>query len=128
MAASEIARIDSYNPNDYPVAEWEAIRVGYLAQAEAAVTAALPFLQSREKDTTNILLTRGLWDCLVASGADVSDYCRGGPTDPFWTGTPAESLDTGFEQWTRMRSASRMVAETVDAVQQLRADYDEETV
>lgn len=47
---------------------------------------------------TKDILARGLWDCMVAAGADVSGYCPGGPSDPFWRGTPADALESGFEQ------------------------------
>lgn len=46
-AASEIARVDHYNPNDYSIAEWNGIRLDYLTQAEVAISAALPFLRNQ---------------------------------------------------------------------------------
>jgi hypothetical protein len=70
--------------------------------------------------TSELVLARGLWDCMVAAGTDVSDYCRGGPSDPFWRGTYLESLDAGFEQWLRMRSAKEMTKEAVADVDELR--------
>lgn len=56
---------------------------------------------------------RALWECLQLSGADVSEYAHE-------TNTP-EGREAGYQQW--MRSGS--VAEVVEAVRQLRADYDE---
>lgn len=54
-----------------------------------------------------------LWDCLLASGADVSDYA-------YETRT-REGRSAGFEAFKRRGT----VAEVVQSVQELRNDYDE---
>lgn len=72
------------------------------------------------------VLSRALWDCIVASGEDVSGYCPGGPSDPFWHGTPEQALDAGYRQWAQMYDCKEMASDAVSAVLQLRSDYDEE--
>ena len=63
------------------------------------------------------ILARGLWDCLMYSGADVSDYASETRT--------GEGRDAGFDQWERMRDSAEMAAEALDAVRELRDSYDE---
>lgn len=56
---------------------------------------------------------RGLWECLLLSGADVSDFAYETRTE--------EGREAGFREFAIRGS----VQEVVDAVRELRADYDE---
>lgn len=56
---------------------------------------------------------RGLWECLLLSGADVSDFAYETRTD--------EGREAGFWEFARRGS----VEEVVEAVRQLRQEYDE---
>lgn len=59
---------------------------------------------------------RALWECLLLSGADVSDYA-------YETRT-AEGREVGFQGWMRHGTAAEVVA----AVADLRRDYDDAPV
>lgn len=62
-------------------------------------------------------LARGLWDCLLAAGADISDYA--------YETVTAEGREAGFKQWVRMRTVAEMAGETLEAVNGLREAYEE---
>lgn len=56
---------------------------------------------------------RGLWECLLLSGADVSDFAYETRTE--------DGREKGFWEF----AARGSVEEVVDAVRQLRKDYDD---
>jgi hypothetical protein len=58
-------------------------------------------------------LARALWECLLLSGADVSDHTYETRTE--------EGREAGFRDWLRRGSA----AGVVDSVRQLREDSDD---
>lgn len=62
------------------------------------------------------VLARGLWDCLLIAGADISDYAEETRTEA--------GRDAGFAQWARMRTFRDMAGETLEAVTMLREEAD----
>ena len=74
------------------------------------------------------VLAHGLWDCMVAAGADVSDYCISKYAEALLPEplTVEERLETGFEQWLRMRLPLAAATEAVEVVTGLRNDYEDE--
>lgn len=69
---------------------------------------------SPEQSTRPLSDQRALWECLLLSGVDVSDYAYETRTE--------EGREAGFREFERRGTG----AEVVEAVRQLRTDYDEE--
>lgn len=64
--------------------------------------------------STQLSDQRALWECLLLSGADVSDYAYETRTE--------EGREAGFREFERRGTG----AEVVEAVRQLRNDYEAE--